>query len=307
MAAPTCPRCYGPVPPAAAFCRRCGAAAVAPSADARPVDVTVAGRTYRVGQRIAVGSRCVVYRCRVGHGEGTFKLARDAVSNGAVAREAEALRHLHAADPAGRHTPFVPTVVESFGYFAHDGASPRHANVLRLHPDVRSPADDLYTLAEVRAAYPAGLDARDMAWIWRRLLTVLGFAHQSGVSHGAVLPVHVLIGPADHKLVLIDWCAAAVPGRVPLPVPPAVPAAYREWVAVDRFATPAADVRAASRCMRDLLGPADPAVTRHLDRAGQGTSTDAWQLRDEFDRLIETLWGSRQFRPLTMPPKLLSV
>ncbi len=316
----TCPRCFAGLParPDARFCRRCGlpATLAGPGADARPMDVAVNGRSYRVLDRVGVGSRCVVYRCLVaGHppAEGTFKLARDPVSNPAVAREAEALRRLHAADPAGQFTPFVPAVVDSFGYVGADTERPRHANVLRLHPDVRSPADDLYTLAEVRAAHPGGLDARDMAWVWRRLLTVLGFAHANGVAHGAVLPPHVLVDPADHKLVLISWCAAALPDRPADGAVPAVPAAYRPWVVTERYATPAGDVRLAARTMAELVGgdaaadvfpPAvDPAVARHLARAAAAGHANAWQLRAEFDHLIEALWGPRQFRPLTMPPK----
>ncbi len=319
---PTCPRCFAPVRPGAGFCPRCGSgtAFADPAAAARPMDLAVGSSVYRVLDRVAVGSRCVVYRCTFrshrSPGEGTFKVARDPVSNAAVAREAEALRHLHAADPAGQFTPFLPTVLESFGYVGGPNEPPRHANVLRLHPDVRSPADDLYTLAEVRAAYPAGLDARDVAWVWRRLLTVLGFAHAAGVAHGAVLPVHVLVDPADHKLVLIDWAAATLPARPTPPVPPAAPAAYRAWVAVDRYPSHAADVRLAARCMLALLGSADdtppppaadPAVVRHLDRAAHAAASEAWQLRAEFDQLIDTLWGPRRFRPLTMPARRHSV
>mgnify|MGYP006170697443 CR=1 FL=1 len=32
-------------------------------------------------------------------------------------------------------------------------------------------------------------------------------------------------------------------------------------------------------------------------------SPDAWRLLDDFDRLIETLWGKRKFRVLEMPGK----
>ena len=315
-----CPRCFAAltVRPGVRFCRRCGLPATLadPAVAARPMDLSVNGRGYRVLDRIGVGSRAAVYRCLLGTGaswlQGTFKVARDPVANAGIAREAEALRHLHASDPAGQFTPFVPAVAESFGYVGARAEPPRHANVLRLHPDVRSPADDLYTLADVRAAYPSGLDARHMAWVWRRLLTVLGFAHSRGVAHGAVLPVHVLVDPADHKLVLIGWGGSTLPGRPPLSVPPAVPAAYLAWVSADRYPSPAADVRLAARCMADLVGrgdddrppPAvDPAVARHLDRAMHAPAADAWQLRAEFDQLIDTLWGPRQFRPLTMPAR----
>ena len=302
----TCPRCFTAATPSAEFCPRCGLP-IGAAAATEPMDLAVEGRSYRVLDRIAVGSRSTVYRCLFGGnqwtGECIFKVSRDPVSNAALAREAEALRHLHAADPGGDFTPFLPAVLESFGYVGDRREPPRHANILRFHDEVRSPADQFYTLAEVRAAHPAGLDARDMAWIWRRLLTVLGFARAHDVAHGAVLPVHVLIEPAGHRLVLVDWCAATVPGRPMMPAPPGVPGAYRMWVETDRYATPAADLRLGARCMMELVADVPPAVARHLSRAGHGPTANAWQLRAEFDDLIETLWGPRQFRPLSMPAR----
>ena len=64
-----------------------------------------------------------------------------------------------------------------------------------------------------------GVDPRDAAWMWRRLLVALGFAHRAGVLHGAVLPEHVLIHPGEHGLVLVDWCYS-VPGCHPGRAPP---------------------------------------------------------------------------------------
>ncbi len=317
----TCARCLAAVPTGATtrFCPRCGWAVPPPNAApvSMPVDVAVSGRVYRVLDRIGVGSRCLVYRCKVGgnrsDAEGTIKIARDPASNAAVAREAEVLRHLHSADAAGQFTPFVQTVLASFGYVGTRGEPPRHANVLRMDPAVHSPADDFYTLAEVRSAYPDGLDARDMAWVWRRVLTVLGFAHGCGVAHGAVLPVHLLIDPVDHKLVLIDWCAATLPHRPTVEARAAMPGGYWPWGAAESFPSAAGDLRLAARCMAELVGgdvaadrfpPAcDPAVARHLSRVFNSTRPDAWRLRDEFDQLIEAAWGPRQFRPLTMPPR----
>ncbi len=48
--------------------------------------------------------------------------------------------------------------------------------------------DGFRSLTEVGTAYPDGVDPRDAAWMWRRLLVGLGFAHRAGVLHGAVLP-----------------------------------------------------------------------------------------------------------------------
>jgi hypothetical protein len=52
-----------------------------------------------------------------------------------------------------------------------------------------------------------------------------------------------------------------------------------------------------------LLNPdADPAIKRHLERAAE-SNAPAFKLLEDFDRLIEALWGPRQFRPFTMPQR----
>jgi hypothetical protein len=329
----TCPRCLRPLPAGAGgrFCPHCGLdGAQAAAADAAPLDVTIDGRTFRVGERFAVGSVCTLYRCafrargaRGADVDGLVKVARDARSNDRVANEAAVLRHLHAADAEGKFVPFLPAVEASFRFDDGAGAAPRLASVLRLHPGIDAP-DELYTLGEVRAAYRDGLDPRDVAWVWRRLLNVLGFAHHHGVVHAAVLPPHVLVEPREHKLVLIDWCAAThaaaagAGGGEGLTI---LDDGYGDWyraAAADpaRPPTPALDVALGARCMIDLLGgdpvraevpptTVPPGLVQHFYRCAAGTlpRPDAWQLLREFDHLIESLWGARRFRPLAMPPR----
>ena len=349
-AAFTCSRCLldRSGAPGARFCPRCGLAAAASAGDdaaTAPVDITVAGRTYRVLDHVAAGSICNVYRCRfapaqrgAAPAEGVLKVARDARANAWLANEAAVLRRLHRAGGAGgRLAPFLPRLRESFRLADDgDGGSPRadarRANVLENDPAVRSP-DELYTLAEVRAARPAGLDGRDVAWVWRRLLGVLGFAHAAGVAHGAVLPPHVLVEPREHKLVLVDWCSAAAaatdaPAASPASPVPVITGAYLPWYrrtgALRQSPAPSIDVAMGARCMIELLGGdplsgtcpprVEPALARHFQRclgasdggceraAFEGRSL-APRLLNEFDRLIEILWGPRTFRALALPPK----
>src|SRR5215218_459684 len=188
------------------------------AADTSPMEVVGRGRVYRVSDRLAIGSICTIYRCHFpadgGDVEGTFKVARDTSTNPHVGNEADVLRKLHAANDAERYAPFLPVVEDTLDVGGGDDGSPpaRRANVLRMHKGIHS-ADELYSLEEVRVAHPAGLEARDMAWIWRRLLAVLGFAHAHDVVHTALLPMHVLIEPREHKLLLVDWCAAIQDAR----------------------------------------------------------------------------------------------
>jgi hypothetical protein len=322
----TCPRCYSDLPlrPELKFCPRCGLPNVAQAAlDTSPLDISTGGRRYRVFDRLAIGSVCAVYRCRFSAGrgetEGVFKIVRDPCANNLVVNEAEVLRQLHERDDEKRFAPFLPLVEDSIAVQGDAAAPPRQANVLRMHRDIRSPGE-LYTLAEVLRQYPAGLDARDVAWIWRRLLSILGFVHVQGVVHGAVLPMHVMIEPREHKLILVDWCCAVQEPPNPGTRLTVISGGHLAWYKKESLAanppTPALDIALGARCMVELLGGdplsldfpnnVDPAIQRNLLRcvgAGPSSGLDAWKLLDDFDRLIEVLWGPRQFRVLTMPPK----
>jgi hypothetical protein len=148
----------------------------------------------------------------------------------------------------------------------------------------------------------------------------MGYVHSQGVVHGAVLPMHVLIEPREHKLVLVDWCCATTgpaADRAPVKI---IAGGFKSWYKRESVSTlpptPALDIALAARCMIDLLGgdavrgefPAtiDHAIRRHLTRCldgGAGGRADAWKLLSDFDVLIGALWGPREFRALPMPSK----
>ncbi|MEV7231133.1 serine/threonine protein kinase [Polymorphospora sp. NPDC051019] len=227
-----------------------------------------------------------------------LKLPRDPANNDLMAREARALRALaDRGDP--RFLPYVPRLVDTFQHTDTADGTQRRVNVVAA-------VGNLHSLAEVRRRRPDGLDARDAAWMWRRLLTALGLAHRAGVVHGAVLPEHVLIEPDAHGVVLVDWCYSASDEgeRIPALVP-----AYADWYPVEvtrrERPGPATDIAMASRCMAHLMGDlAPPALRRFV--AGctlpspRQRPDDAWRLLDEFDDVLADLYGPRTFRPFTL-------
>ncbi len=286
------------------------------------VNVTTPRRTYTVTTKLAEGDLCHVYQCVFVEGNrqvnGVFKVARDALDNDLVENEAQTLRHLRSIDRAAEFQMFLPTLEESFTYRDATSPQPRQVNILSMHPDIPSPTT-LYSLKEVRQHYAIGIDPKDMAWMWRRLLSVLGFAHECGVIHSAVLPPHVLIEPVEHKLLLIDW-SYAVQQTSGQPIG-AISTTYEDWYPHEVFQKqpplPGLDIHMAAQSMLYLLGldpPFDantanmePALQRYFDRClHREPSTrpqDAWRLLEDFDTLIETLWGPRTFRPFSMPAK----
>lgn len=233
------------------------------------------------------------------HDRGLIKIARNPADNDLLDREAAALARLRRAGDK-RFMAYVPALIGCQRHKDPDTGAERRANLI-------SRLDGFVTLADVHAAYPRGLDPRDAAWMWRRLLVAVGFAHRAGVIHAAVLPEHVLIHPAEHGLVMVDWCYAITqPGGAAA----ALPAAYADWYPAEvrsrQVPGPDLDIWLATRCMTHLMGRrAPPPLTTFargctLPRTDRRPS-DAWQLLRELDAVLERLYGPRTFRPFTMP------
>jgi hypothetical protein len=236
---------------------------------------------------------------------GLLKLPRDPADNDLMDREAAALTQVRAGGEE-RFGAYFPRLVQAQRVRDKRSGVERHGNVMARLAGFAS-------LAEVRAAFPGGLDPRDAAWMWRRLLVAIGAAHRAGVIHGAVLPEHVLIHPAEHGLVLVDWCySSRLPGSRAgsCAVLPAIVGRYRDWyppeVLAGGPAGPDADIWMATRCITELMGGRQPARIAAF-AAGcmlanpSRRPPDAWRLLAELDELLERLYGPRAFRPFALP------
>ncbi|MFC4031550.1 molecular chaperone DnaJ [Streptomyces polygonati] len=258
-------------------------------------------RAYVLGPALATGDLATLrgahYEQDGEHREAVLKIPLRPRDNDLMAHEAAVLTRL---DTVGepRHRAYAPILLESFRDRAADGAE-RVINALE-------PLTGFHTLAEVAAVHPDGLDPRDAAWMWRRLLAGLGWVHRAGLVHGAVLPEHVLIQPPSHGLVLVDWCyATAIGTHLPVLVDRHRDRYPQE--ALERSpATPATDIHLASSCVRELMGHQTPAPLRAFLRgcllpAPEARPRDAWLLLAELDEILERLYGPRTFRPFGMP------
>jgi hypothetical protein len=179
--------------------------------------------------------------------------------------------------------------------------------------------DGFYSLADVKQHYPDGVDPRDMAWMFRRLLVVLGFAHKTKYLHGAVLPQHVMIHPDQHGLVLIDWNhSASVDESTDETIDPV--GAYKDWYpaeAVTENCGTHTDIYMAANLMSWLMGgdPENVVLPTGIEREyriflssclsvdWKQRPAEGWGVLKHFDDLIERLYGKRKFRPFHIPPE----
>lgn len=329
-----CPACSHPLPPETqpntlVTCPACNSTLYLSDWEIGKNDdgiaVATPTRVYTVTDHLAKDDVCNVYRCRYKlddkNVQGMFRVSRTPTDNDLVQNEAQILYHLHTIPDYEDFRAFTTPVLENFIYSDKSLQGAHQVNIVSLHEHINGP-NELYSLEEIWNYYPSGIDPRDMAWMWRRLLFVLGFVHKSGVVHGGILPSHVLIEPKDHKLVLTGWGFGVRKIGNTWDRLKAVSVTYEKWYPPEVFdkkpASPGFDVVMGARCMMYLIG-ADPLdnMSRHrnmedelaryftniINTGPRNRPGDAWKLLSEFDRIIEKLWGPRTFRVFTMPYK----
>ncbi|QBD74625.1 hypothetical protein EPA93_00910 [Ktedonosporobacter rubrisoli] len=280
-----------------------------------PFDLRGQKGLYRANRLLAHGDYCALYISTAQDGPKTrsiLKIPSSPRDNDLAANETRILKHLSDSKDYEQFRHFISQPVEALTYQEEASGAVRQINVLAY-------TSGLYSLKEVREVYPHGIDPKDMAWIWRRLLVALGFAHAHGVIHGAVLPTHILLHPSQHGVVLIDWSYAVLKPAITGERIRAISGGYRDWYPAEVFARerpmPGLDFAMAARCMIELLGgnPQIGSLAEHipwqlqhylkgctLPKAEQRPQA-AHLLLTEFDALIERLWGPRQFHTFVMP------
>jgi serine/threonine protein kinase len=271
-------------------------------------------RKYVVHGVIAHGDKSDIYRCTFADGsvehEAAFKLVRSAADNDLANAESETLGRIYPAKQASDGPyRYLPKPIDAFMLRGGKSEPPRRALVMEL-------ANGYVTLDAIINGYPAGIDYRDMAWMFKRGLAALSFLHEEKkIVHGAILPTHVMVHPTGHGAKILDWSYAVAP---PSPVK-AISRAYRDWYAPElllkRPSSPQLDIYMLATCMVAVLGgnPSTgmipgkvPAQIRAflsslLIKNPARRESDAGKLHEEFDELLRALVGRPVYRPFAMP------
>jgi len=257
--------------------------------------------TYRLTARRTGGDVSDVWEATCGTNRYIVKRAQWPEGSSLLAGEFDAIGQLAARAAGSVYRDYLPWPVECFSW------GNQHAAVYRLRAGFIDARD-------IRHHHASGLDVRHVAWMFNRMLEVLGFAHHSGVIHGGVLPTHLLFHPENHGLQLLGWTHCV---RLGMPIGVA-PARYRSWYPPECVAkepaTPATDIYLAARCALWLAGgdPLTDDFPRHVPAELKGLLVaclsnsparrpqDAWALRDEWSCRLEDVFGPPKFCHLEM-------
>lgn len=180
----------------------------------------------------------------------------------------------------------------------------RRVHVLDYNPN-------FIPLTKVKEAHPE-LNARHLAWIFRRMLLSLTVLHDEGMIHGCIQPQHFLVHKLSHAGKLIDFIHSVENNSV-VDVTTKLKDFYPPEILKKEKATTASDIYMVGKVGVYLLGGHLPSNTlpkntspriKGFLRAVLAEDLkmrpyDAWELHENFTELLERLYGPPTYFELT--------
>lgn len=266
-------------------------------------------REYFMGPPFAEGTLATLFKgeCALGDdfaGNVAIKIANDPADNELLWKEAKMLKLLH--EKNGRQRKHLPVVMDNFQ--TNDG---RVGLVLRC-------LDECHDLYDVRSRpkFKNGIDRKHVAWIWKRLLSVSGYAHANHIVHANIEPGHIMIRPRDHNVFLIDWCWSCFePGKTGDGFKIVTEGYSAPEVEKKGSPFPSADLYSIGKCMIYALGgdveTGDLPMSvedeiyqllQYFTLKGQNQrAQDAWKMHTRLEHVIfDQLGWPKEFLPFTL-------
>ena len=257
------------------------------------------GKRYGVGRRLGSSTRFTLYESVWGECiTGTLKIAKSREDNHFLDQEAMVLGLLAAKAAKSEKESkekmwshdriFSPRLIESFIAKSRDNC---RVNILGF-PETMESLTELTPISTLREIEHVRVDPRTGAWMLGKMLKVLSFIHEQGISNAPV-GNNILIERERYELIFFDWTHAVIHSNgVPQKI------ARAELSAAGRIAT-----LALGGDLKTGIIPADSQLTdkrfeEYLHKLIDWYMADAAQARDEFYTLIRELWP-QEFHPFT--------
>jgi serine/threonine protein kinase len=276
--------------------------------------LSVAQSHWELDECIATGDISDVYtgkRARWPTELAIIKILREQQDLATFDNEWDILQTLQRSDARGSDifTMLLPQPI-LHGTISDGSYTGQHVKIFRWASGFRHTFDD------VLRAHPQGIQPRASIWIWRRILEVLSFIHNSGLVHGAVLPSHLLVQENEHGIRLVGYGTAGQLGKKLPTISQNYRSFYPNPAQSGSCLTPQMDIAMSARCIIAILG-GDPATGSlptsvpprlarlirqiALQESTGLTSEDAWSIREELGVIAGEVFGPPQFIPIVMP------
>ncbi|MEK7585511.1 MAG: hypothetical protein AAB455_03315 [Patescibacteria group bacterium] len=262
---------------------------------------------YRVGKPLGEAERFHLYECVLPDKTvSILKIAKTPDDNGALDREAFVLQLLQAeavrleskyaavkSDPNDflNYQLCFPNLVENLLADDQDG---RRGNVVNF-PQVQDDLGRLVPLSQLAEKARVRVDPKTSAWILGKLLKLLSFAHNQGISVGQLTGDNILIEQAQHYVTVFDWSQAN--SGHGSKVPPSIAREEISQVASAVILALGGDPETGWLPPDEQLID-DYQYAEFLHRLACGGEADANQAHEQFYGLIWSLWP-REFHPFT--------
>lgn len=248
---------------------------------------------YEISGSFDTGNLCNVYydSCYV------IKIAKNHKDNELLDREKEVLDIFKECDDDILLST-TPKLVESFDI--------QNASKEKLRVNVLDYYRDYYPLSKIKEKYPNGLDPRHIIWIWKRLLMTLGFVHNANIIHGCINLDNILINPANHSIMIIDWCYSVNTGSPLVLIDEKYTRYYTKYVFDKQSVSESLDIYMTTKCIEDIINIDNcPKTMYNTIKSGLIINKsmqykDAWKMYDLISDLGSHLYGKSKFIELEM-------
>lgn len=178
-----------------------------------------------ITRELPKGDLCNLYEGTYEGASVIVKVAANKADNDLVQTETRMLRRLY--PPTASDTKFYRYLSKLLASGTMAGGLAYNILAKAVDTEARTGSAEYVSMADVIRAYPQGIDYRDMAWMFKRALVVLGWVHQKNIVHGNITPPHILVHPIGHGGKIIDWSYAVLLKEDPKAPKPVKKAAER--------------------------------------------------------------------------------
>lgn len=195
-------------------------------------------------------------------------------------------------------------VPDKFRYFY-----PQHLETFRHQDDkgierlvvAQKTPEGFVPATKILEVYPDGIDGRDIAWIFKRMLVAVGNAHDIGIVHGAPTLAAFLIHPEQHGLILDRWEYSVDKGQKLVSLPLEKKDIYPDYIFNSQPVDHSLDINILADTITSLMSVDSPIQFKAFLKACKLQKTlTAAQLLREFNDLLFRLYGEPKFHPFTL-------